>query len=170
MYKFIKLSLAIIFASFIMVSCSDDDDKSPTDFNAKDSDFQNFRTWTLVAEKKGADPALGMAHGGNDENVKRKIYIKQNVSVGSNGEYPIGTIIVKEALKGDGSTLAITAMTKRVKSFNTDHKGWEWFMLADNGAVAKDANGGDMRGANLMDGMCNGCHASASSKDYVFTK
>ncbi len=170
MYKYLKLSVAIIFASFIMVSCSDDED-SPADFNAKDSDFQNFRTWTKVTERMGADPALGgMAHGGNDENVTRKIYIEQDVNVGANGEYPVGTIIVKEALKGDGSTLAVTAMVKRVKTFSPNHKGWEWFVLAENGDIAKDANNNDLRGANLLDGFCTGCHTGAAAKDYVFTK
>ncbi|PKL85946.1 MAG: hypothetical protein CVV22_05280 [Ignavibacteriae bacterium HGW-Ignavibacteriae-1] len=169
MYKYLKLSVAILFASFVLISCSDDND-SPADFNATDSDFQNFRTWTLVAEKMGPDPALGAAHEGNDETVTRKIYIKQDVSLGTNGEYPLGTIVVKETLKEDNSVIAITAMAKRDKSFNSSHKGWEWFILAENGAIGKDANGDDMRGANLMDGMCSGCHSTASAKDYVFSK
>ncbi len=170
MKNLINLSLALIAMVFLAASCSEDS-KSPTDHNAADSDFQSFRTWTKVTTKKGADPALGgMAHGGNDENVTRNIFIKKDVSRSPNGEYPIGTIIVKESLKGDGSVLAITAMVKRESKFNPQHKGWEWFMLAENGNIGKDANGNPMRGANLMDGMCNGCHAGASNKDYVFTK
>jgi len=34
----------------------------------------------------------------------------------------------------------------------------------------KDENGMAMRGANLMDGMCAGCHSQVLSKGFVFSK
>ena len=41
-------------------------------------------------------------------------------------------------------------------------------MLETDGKIAKDTTGMEMRGANLMGGMCNSCHTNASV-DYIFT-
>lgn len=169
MVKLISFLVASVFlgASLFLNSCSEDSTTpTPQEFIADNSTFSGFSSWTLVDTRNGADPALGgMAHGGNNETVTRKIYIKENKSL-VNGQYPVGTVVVKQSTNPEGMN-EITAMVKRGNKFNTEAGDWEWFMLEPNGNIA---DGGKMRGAKLMDGMCAGCHAGASAKDYVFTK
>lgn len=164
-----KLSKAFALLCLIVFfySCSSDNTTNPqAEFIASDSDFSNWMSWTMVAEKSGPDPALGEAHSGNDSSVKRKIYIKQpNAQKGSNGQYPNGTIVVKQTVDKDGTEIMVVGMAKRGgSSFNTDNNGWEWFVLNSNGTI-KD------RGDKLMNNMCNMCHSAVkTSKDYVFSK
>lgn len=110
-----------------------------------------------------------MAHGGNDENATRTIYVKDNQNRAADGEFPVGTLIVKETEDGSGNTIEVTAMVKRGNNFNPDNNDWEWFMLIPDGNIAED-NDMVMRGATLMDGMCGACHAQVENKDYVFSK
>ncbi len=148
-----------------MNSCSSDNSTEPEkEFIASNSDFTNWMSWTKTATKQGPDPALGEAHSGNDNTVSRLIYMnKPNATRSSNGQFPNGTIVVKETKKDDGTILMVVGMAKRGGNFNKDHNGWEWFML--NGDQIAE------RGANLMNGMCNACHSAVkSSKDYVFHK
>lgn len=168
-----RSALFAILASFALVttltSCSDDDEEVKEEFIATDSTFSNFMTWTLEAENQGPDPALGPAHAGNDESVTRKIYFK-NGQEPVNGEYPVGTVIVKHSSNPDQSVNEFTAMVKRGNDFNTSGGDWEWFMLNADGSIATDQSSGmEMRGANLLNGMCVSCH-SAASTDYSFTK
>ncbi len=109
-----------------------------------------------------------MAHHGNDSTVTRYIYFKDSQTF-SGGKYPLGTIIVKESQNDDMSVHELTAMVKRGNNFNANAGDWEWFMLAPDGKIATDTDGNPMRGADLMGGMCVGCH-SAVSTDYVFSK
>jgi len=160
---------AVVAASFLFTFCSDDDKNvtpTQTEYVATNASFTGWNTWTLVDTKMGPDPALGeMAHGGQAENVTRKIYIKEDKAK-INGQYPIGTVVVKHTKSDDGELEVLTAMVKRGGSgFNTEHNGWEWFMLNADGTVNPE-----MRGADLMEGMCNMCHSGAKAKDYVFSK
>ncbi|MBL7997161.1 MAG: cytochrome P460 family protein [Candidatus Kapabacteria bacterium] len=136
-----------------------------TEFVATDANFSGYATWTqTTTPRRGPDPALGAAHEGNDTNVTRYMYINSaTASRSNNGQYPNGTIIVKE-MKRNGANFAVMGMVKRGGEFNKDHNGWEWVMLSNDGKIQD-------RGANLMGGMCNGCHSGVkSTKDYVFTK
>ena len=153
-----------------LVSCSEDSTTTPDaqEFIANDNSFSNFMSWKLEATNSGPDPALGMAHAGNDSTVSRKIYVK-NGQDRVNGKFPVGTIIVKHSSNPSGTVNEFTAMVKRGNNFNPAGNDWEWFMLTQDGKIAQD-NGMHVRGANLMDGMCVGCHSSASSKDFVFSK
>lgn len=160
-------SLALLCLMVLLYACSTDNSTTPNpEFIAADSDFSNWMGWTLLAEKQGPDPSLGDAHSGNDAKAKRKIYIKQsNAQRGENGQYPNGTIVVKQTTAEDGSEIMVVAMVKRGgSSFNTDHNGWEWFILNSNGSIMA-------RGDKLMDNMCNACHSAVkTNKDYVFSK
>lgn len=160
----ISMTIIAIVIGAIMTSCSDSNSSNIADeFIAGNSDFANWTSWTKVDEKQGPDPALGEAHSGNDSTVKRIIYIKDNAQRGSSGQFPVGTRVVKETRDKDGNLMMITAMAKRGGTFNQSHNGWEWFVLEDN--AIKD------RGADLMGGMCSGCHSAVkSTKDYVFSK
>jgi len=148
-----------------MQACKDDDTTDdptpePQEFVADSTSFTSYASWSLDAELMGEDPALGAAHAGNDSNSVRKVYFMDGQAP-VNGEYPIGTIIVKET-SNDTAFLANTAMVKRGAGFNSANDGWEWFLLDQNGAILN-------RGADLMGGACAGCHSKASV-DWVFTK
>lgn len=166
--KFLYLT-AVVAASMLFTFCSEDDKNvtpTPTEYVATSATFANWNTWTLVDTRLGPDPALGeMAHGGQGEGVTRKIYIKEDKAK-VNGQFPIGTVVVKHTTNSEGTLNEITAMVKRGgDGFNTGHNGWEWFMLMPDGTVSAE-----MRGADLMNGMCNMCHSNAKAKDYVFSK
>jgi len=163
-------TVPLIYAGLIMQACSNDDDEQPDpEFVATSADFANFRSWAEVAVNQGPDPALGTAHQGNDETVTRTIYIKDDASRGSNGEFPVGTLVVKDTRDAEGNTMEVTAMVKRGNNFNPDNNDWEWFMLTPDGEIAED-NGMVMRGAALMQGMCGGCHTQAANQDFIFSK
>ena len=173
MTNLFRLFALMLISGTIFVSCSNDDDDEPLDqpqeFVANDDSFSDFRNWVKEAENQGPDPALGPAHAGNDSTVTRSIYFKDGQDR-VNGSYPLGTIIVKEGLNTANTFQEITAMVKRGNNFNKSGGDWEWFMLNADGTIAQDMDGNAMRGADLMGGMCIGCHSQASSLDYAFSK
>ncbi len=150
-------------------SCKKDEDPAPEDFIANNDTFKDFSSWTLGGEFQGADPSLGGAHGGNDSTVTRSVYFKNNV-VPISGLYPQGAVIVKYSTNTAGNLNEYTAMVKRGNNFNPTGNDWEYFMLAGDGQIATDSDGNEMRGSNLMNGMCIGCHTKASTSDYIFTQ
>lgn len=162
LFNFLAISL---LAGLFYACSSDSSTKPPSEFIAKDNDFSNWMAWTKLAEKTGPDPFLGDAHSGNDANAKRKIYIKQsNAQRGANGQYPNGTIVVKQTVNKDGAEIMVVAMAKRGGSFNNENNGWEWFVLNSNGTIQN-------RGDRLMNNMCNICHSAVkANKDYIYSK
>lgn len=168
--KILMLLALTIGLSLSFTSCSNDNNETPNpEFIANDDTFKDFMSWTLEATNQGADPALGMAHAGNDSTVTRMVYFKDGQSA-QNGVYPLGTIIVKHSSNPGQSVNEFTAMVKRGNGFAPSGGDWEWFMLTPTGAIATDENGNAMRGADLMGGMCISCHTQAGSGDFVFSK
>lgn len=137
------------------------------EFLAQESDFVGFTSWTKTAgpiSGIGPNPsAIGPAHDSGDPTISRTIYIKDNATRGSDGQFPVGTILIKAHSKG-GAMIGGTAMVKRGNSFNPSAKDWEWFMIAATGSIMVRG------GAEVMDGACNSCHSGASNKDFVFTR
>jgi len=100
------------------------------------------------------------------------------IAAQSTGDFAMGSIIVKEVFNyrmtdnGPEKTLleqgGLLAMVKRGGDFNSDHSGWEWFVLAP------DLSSVVSQGADLMGGACNVCHGKAGPEamgmDYVFPK
>lgn len=165
-----------IVATTLIQSCKKDDDKATTptpnnsEFIADSTTFLNFMMWPIQATKNGVDPSLGMAHAGNDSTTTRRVHFKDGVNP-INGKYPIGSIIVKHTTNTAGTLNEFTGMVKRGNGFNPSKGDWEFFMLTADGKIANDmSTGTPMRGANLMNGMCGGCHNGAASKDYIFSK
>lgn len=157
--------LSFLFVTGTVVqSCSKDDDKEdpqePAQFEATNSTFADFKTWTLRATIQGPDPAIGNLHGPNDSTVTRNVYVKDNQAI-VNGAYPQGTVIVKHSSNPGGTVDEYTAMVKRGGNFNTADKGWEWFILNSDGTIKS-------RGAKISGVDCGGCHSGAS-KDFVYT-
>ena len=171
MRKTTTLHLLSLFfvAAIVIQACSKDDDKTDepensNEFIANDDTFANFQTWPLKATLKGADPAVGNLHGGNDSTVTRNIYIKDDV-VRENGLFPQGTVIVKHSFNTAGSLNEYTGMVKRGGNFNSNNNGWEYFSLNADGSIATAA-GVELRGSDLL--TCDDCHAGAKSTDYVY--
>ncbi len=167
---FLILLVATMATGFFATSCKDDETTSnptPSEFVADNTTFAGFKSWTLTDTKKGTDPALKDAHAGNDTTAKRMIYIKNNQKL-VNGLYPVGTLIVKQLVDKDGKVIMNTAMAKRGNNFDAANNNWEYFVIMDSGAIMVDA-GTTMRGKNLMNGMCVGCHNVAKAKDFIFT-
>lgn len=126
---------------------------SPNEYIATDADFQGFRNWTVVVQLSKAQSDDGRAH----TDAARTVWIKQTNAVrDQNGQYPNGTVFVKEVLGGYG----IVAMVKRGGTYNAGHNGWEWFHLDSAGKIT----------SRNSSNTCNNCHVRAKSLDYAFTK
>jgi len=160
------LPILFLFLAIGFQSCTKDED--PKEFVADDNTFANFASWSLDVTKQGIDPSLGAAHGGNDSTTIRKMYFKDGVKR-SGEEYPIGALILKHSYNDNGVNMR-TGMVKRGNDFDAAHNNWEYFVVMPDGKIATDADGNKMRGANLLNGMCVGCHSGAASKDYIFSK
>lgn len=172
---FSTITASLLLSVLVVQSCKNDkeDDPEPmvNEFVADDNTFAGFESWHLHETKMGVDPAmLKEAHGGDDSTSVRKIYFTNSSVSRANGEFPVGTIVSKKTTwQGNGGGSMITAMAKRGNDFDAGAGNWEYFVLNDDGSIVVD-NGTAMRGANLMNGACKGCHAAASSADYIFTK
>lgn len=168
-YSFILVG--IISLPFTTLKGFIDAGNQPAEFIANDETFKNYLSWTLLAERSGRDPALGIFHNSNVENLIRKVYIKDNIKP-IDGSYPIGTVIVKEYRNQDGtpSEFDPLAMVKRGgDQFNTSFNGWEWFRLDRKSLKVAIIDGVAIRGADLGNNACNRCHSKVKSKDMVFT-
>jgi hypothetical protein len=127
-------------------------------FVAVSEDFRGFHSWDAF------DVTGGAADAGIHDGSNVMEYLSSSPKSGAK-EFPLGTIIVKEAT---GGTIAheIFAMVKRGGGYNSVAHGWEWFDLlpTDDG---KDgwtihwrgfsAPAGDMYGGDINGG-CNTCH------------
>lgn len=162
-YEKFKLFSLLLLVSVTVQFCSDSNN-DPEEFVAENATFTNFMNFPLEATNQGPDPALGMAHTGNDSSVTRKVYVKGGQDA-VNNKYPIGTVIVKHSMNPDNTVNEITAMVKRGNDFNIEAGNWEWFMLNPDDNTIMSRGGKDM-----MNGMCNACHSANASKDYVFSK
>ena len=156
-----------LFCSIVFWNCQSKNEDTPspsnpinpsnsnspiTEFIAQDVDFVGFKNWTKYAELPSAMSEDGRAHG----NGSRIMWVKQaNASRSANGQYPIGTIFVKEV-----QNYGIVGMAKRGGSFNAEHQNWEWFYINLEGKILS-------RNASSL---CNNCHLKAKNLDYVFSK
>lgn len=144
--------------------------KNPNEFVATNLSLRNYRTWLLTDYAVGAtNPFIGGAHNAGNSAFARTIF--QNTPPTSSGEFPLGSILVKEVFTtASGAKVfannGLLAMVKRGGDFNPDHKGWEWLVLSPEGNITA-------RSANLMNGACNVCHSQAQGEagnDYSFRK
>ncbi len=138
--------------------------------------------YTLIDTVKGQDPAgtlFGSVHG-LDKDLFRKVY-KHQLSPKLNGEYPVGTVFVKElnlpdeadASKAGSLTGPLTIMLKR-ESGADETNNWEYFMTnEDRSAIVLQgmSSNPNVSPENNVSG-CISCHAIAQSRDinndYIF--
>jgi hypothetical protein len=157
---FVLLAVVGVTASAVIA-------QEPAEFIAQDKDFVNYTTWKEAAKATGPTKELRGAHQSTDPNVTRFIYVNGDKARKENGQFPVGTIIVKQYVKTDGSVTGATAMVKRGNGFSKDAGDWEWFAInAANQTIARNAAGNQQRGINAA---CITCHMQAKDKDLVFT-
>lgn len=151
----------ISVTGLLLFACSEStSDDENNEFVAGLESFSGYTDWTLVDTQYGPDPLLQSAHGTNDGFV-RKIFVKDNAQP-NNGQYPTGTLIVKELRDFDGALQgALTMMAKRDGGFNPDGDGWEWFMTSTD--LTSVITQGD--NATAGGGMCASCHAGANTNN-----
>lgn len=180
--KKIILSISlIIYLGSVLFSCKKEEVTvvEEKEFVARSKDFEGYRNWTLVKKTNEKHSSFAATtHLTNDSDAWRWIYFKDNATRGSDGKYPVGTMIVKEYRKTDGTPIETTnvfytAMVKRGKGFNPEFGDWEWFHIDPKTLKIRMAGGGvnaEYRGADLFSGSCNSCHNAAKDKDFVFSK
>jgi Cytochrome P460 len=163
--RFVLLGLT---ASLLLGSCALFGRQEPSDFEARDADFAGYGTWSLAAKTTGASDQLDIAHDAKNPAVTRYIFVKDDAKRKSDGQFPVGTLIVKQSRLSDGTLVGVaTAMVKRAKGYNAAAGNWEWFMLdPKTGVIAKNPQGEAQRGKI---GFCIACHTDAEGQDYAFT-
>jgi hypothetical protein len=138
-------------------------------FVAFERDFQGFRQWPGGAFEEL--PARGQTHFAGEQ----RYYISgPEREQGGAKQFPVGTIIVKQARIQARPEGQLFAMVKRGGRYNPEGAhGWEWFELAerpDQSVAIK------WRGVNAPNGeqyapdphgTCNACHGEAKANDYV---
>jgi mono/diheme cytochrome c family protein len=162
-----------ILSEWVISGMSRESD-STGEYVATAESFKDYKTWSIADNTifpTNLD-LLGTAHQANDSDYTRWIYA--NLAETVNGKYPTGTIFLKETFtwvnnqKQYAASGGILAMVKRGNDFNIDAGGWEWFELNPDTLEIAGRGGGEM-----MDGMCNACHAKATDpsvgEDHVFT-
>ncbi len=127
-------------------------------------DFKQYQTWRLVRTLLGPDPFLGEAHGGGT--FFRSIYVSPADAKRVNGQFPAGTVFLKELRTNQSGapgelTGAFTVMVKRGGQFSPEGNGWEYFMTDTSFSQVL------LRGGSET--MCFGCHSAAKDLDFVFS-
>jgi hypothetical protein len=99
---------------------------------------QEWKTFTVFVNSVGMQRLVGVA----------------------NGEFPVGTIIVKEKHDGNDSSTSelLTVMVKREKGFAPEIGDWE-FLVLDGFAKAVQKSTAET---------CISCHTGKKANDYVF--
>lgn len=161
MQKTFLLLSVCLFLFITVFSCSTDDDSSPDtntpsdEFVATQADFNDFKNWAVVNQFDTVGDPGGIVHSTGKRTIKSNT---ANPAIGSDGEFPKGTIILKEVESGG----KIVAQVKRGGNFDPDHNNWEWFNLDNNGVITQ-------RGSSTNMSICTDCHRKPDNIDYTFT-
>jgi hypothetical protein len=165
-----KRILVCLAVAGLALSCSsapqnsaDGGGPSSNVFVAFSDNFRGYHSW------KSYDVTKDAPDGGIHDGSQVTEYINKLPPSGSK-EFPIGTIVVKEALGGT-QTHELFAMVKRGGGFNPGAPGWEWFDLQNLNDGHDGVNiiwrgysppnnstyGGDVNGT------CNTCHVKCNN-------
>jgi Cytochrome P460 len=114
-----------------------------------------YKRWQKLNRK----PVRGgsSAHGGT-----KNVYVSKPLRPGQK-RYPVGTIIVKEAVNPGESFVHLIAVSRKIKGFNPRHNDWQMIEWTRDSASARFSE--VARGQ-----VCYSCHVGARSRDYVWTK
>jgi hypothetical protein len=101
--------------------------------------------------------------GGSSAHVGTKnVYVSKRLRAGQK-RYPVGTIIVKEAVDPGGRFVSLIAVSRKIRGFNRRHNDWQMIEWSRDSASARFSE--VARGQ-----ICYSCHIGARSRDYVWTK
>ena len=163
------LVLALGLALMAAPGCSSDDDDNPAAPGQEDL-FTGYRDWSQVDHTNAPQDVLGPAHQGTDPEFTRAVYTTAATIIDT-GEYPVGTVFVKDThtFDGDGNhafadPMGLLGMVKRSAGFDDDGNDWEYFNI-DPSDLSTIASGADL-------GSCKGCHTLAAGDhghDFIFT-
>jgi hypothetical protein len=167
-----RFNVAVLGAAFAL-ACRSDHHPERRDLPARplyiamERDFQNFRAWGSASVPDS--PGEGQTH----PKGARHVYVNALPTTGRS-EFPVGTMIVKEAAPDGSGRVRLFAMVKRGGGFNASGaSGWEWFELEEHaeqgvhilwrglGAPDGESYGGD------PEGTCNSCHRRGEHSDFV---
>jgi hypothetical protein len=167
----VRHPVAMFVCAAIIVGCvscaggggGNDEDGTLTTFTAFGKDFAGYHGW--AAYDVTADADLAGIHDGSMVTE----YVNK-VPSGGLSEFPVATIIVKEA---SGGTLPheLFAMVKRGGDYNSALQGWEWFELqnlddgTDRVRIVWRGFGppdGESYGGDVGSG-CNTCHLACDN-------
>jgi hypothetical protein len=114
-----------------------------------------YKRWQKLNRKRvrGGSPA----HGGT-----KNVYVSKPLRRGQK-RYPVGTIIVKEAINPGESFVRLIAVSRKIKGFNPRHNDWQMIEWTRDSASARFSE--VARGQ-----ICYSCHVGARARDYVWTK
>jgi len=119
------------------------------------AELADYDAWTKLNEApippRDADP-----HDGTKE-------VYASVAAGSDGIYPDGAIVVKDAIRPGADFVGLVAMMRKENGANAEHNDWvmiEWVRDAPGDPFVEIASGG----------VCTSCHMQARETDYVFTR
>jgi hypothetical protein len=144
-------------------------------FVSQTTDFTGFCNWANAPATAEGDASDGI-HGLGP----LRVYWNKPLPHAC-GEFPVGTIILKESEDTDPTKRTVFAMVKREARGNSDAynssgaAGWEWWSLIDNGDCTVSrlwrgtAPGSAEAYAGTPAGDCNGCHGIVKDNDYVWT-
>lgn len=155
--------IALLLFGASVAGCKE---RTLSSFIAFERDFQQFRAWQGGSFEEL--PARGQTHFAGEQ----RYFINGPARRGR--EFPVGTIIVKQARLAARPEGQLFAMVKRGGGFNAEGAvGWEWFELVerDDESVAikwrgVSAPSGESYG-NDPHGTCNVCHVEAKANDFV---
>jgi hypothetical protein len=116
---------------------------------------RGYKRWQKLNRKpvRGGSPA----HGGT-----KNVYVSKPLRPGQK-RYPVGTIIVKEAVNPGERFVRLIAVSRKIKGFNSRHNDWQMIEWTRDSASARFSE--VARGQ-----ICYSCHVGARSRDYVWTK
>lgn len=105
-----------------------------------------------------------MYDGQSPHGAKVKVFANRAAATASGGQFPHGSILVKENYEATGQQLKAITVMYRSKGFAPDVSDWYWVKYEPSGMVALD-EGRRIRGRVSS---CIECHQSAGGGDYVF--
>jgi hypothetical protein len=127
------------------------------------------RLWGYLAQAQYQNwgPLPGQTNdaypGNSPHGAKVKLYVNR-LAAGRPGEFPYGSMLVKENYDESGNRLMAVTVMYRSKGFAQEAGEWYWAKYEADGR-ASQMNGRAVAGRVSM---CIECHSSAGGDDYVF--
>jgi Cytochrome P460 len=113
-----------------------------------------YRRWTKLnatpLPPRESDPHLGT----------KDVYASRAPTA---GVYPVGTVVVKEAMRPGRDFVGLVAAMRKVAGADPEHNDWvfvEWTRDAEAERFSELARGA----------VCTSCHVGVADQDYVFTR